>query len=244
MSMKSVAIIGGTGMTALEGLEITRREAVYTPYGEPSGPLVFGTIHDRSICFLPRHGHGHNIPPHKVNYRANIWALNSIGIKSVVAVNAVGGITENTPPGRIVIPDQIIDYTFGRDHTFSDGSNKQIEYIDFTQPYDEGIREDLITAAEETNVEIITHGVYAAMQGPRLETAAEIQRLEKDGSTIVGMTGMPEAALAREAGLKYACCAFVVNWAAGKGQSDIHADIEKYINAGMLSVRQILQAML
>ena len=244
MSKNSIAIIGGTRMTALHDLEIVRREAVYTPYGEPSGPLIFGLIHGRDICFIPRHGHGHNIPPHKVNYRANIWALDSVDISDVIAVNAVGGIAENTPPGRVVIPDQIIDYTYGREHTFSDGSHAQIDHIDFTQPYSEILRQELITAAKKAQVAIVDKGVYGATQGPRLETAAEVNRLEKDGCTLVGMTGMPEAALAREAGLNYACCSFVVNWAAGRGEHDIHADIEKYLSEGMQSVRNILEIML
>lgn len=244
MNNNAIAIIGGTGMTALDGLEIVRREAVYTPYGEPSGPLVFGCLHDRDICFLPRHGHGHSIPPHKVNYRANIWALDSVGINQVIAINAVGGIAKNTPPGCIVIPDQIIDYSYGREHTFSDGAHKRVEHVDFTIPYSEELRLELIKAAKKSNVTVVDSGVYATTQGPRLESAAEINRLEKDGCSVVGMTGMPETALAREAGLDYCCCAVVVNWAAGRGAVDIHTDIEKYLSEGMRSVRLILEAML
>ena len=242
--IEKLAIIGGTGMTELEGLEIIRREAVYTPYGETSGFLIFGKLNEREICFLPRHGHSHTIPPHKVNYRANIWALESLGITDVIAVNAVGGIADNTPPGRIVIPNQIIDYTYGREHTFSDGNNSNVQHIDFTNPYSEKLRIELISAAEIANVKIIEEGVYAVTQGPRLETAAEVNRLENDGCTLIGMTGMPEASLARELGLNYVSCAFVVNWAAGRGELDIHADIEKYLNMGMQSVRAILQALI
>ncbi len=239
-----LAIIGGTGMTELEGLEIVRREAVYTSYGETSGFLVFGRLNKQEICFLPRHGHSHTIPPHKVNYRANIWALASLGITDVIAVNAVGGIADNTPPGRVVIPDQIIDYTSGREHTFSDGHKSQVQHIDFTNPYSESLRKGLISASRKAKVEITEDGVYAVTQGPRLETAAEVNRLENDGCTIIGMTGMPEAALARELGLNYASCSFVVNWAAGRGDLDIHADIEKYLNQGMQSVRKILEALI
>lgn len=240
--MTKLAIIGGTGMTKLDGLEIIRREAVYTPYGETSGFLIFGKLNEREICFLPRHGHSHTIPPHKVNYRANIWALKSFGITDVIAVNAVGGIAKNTPPGRVVIPDQIIDYTYGREHTFSDGNKPNVQHIDFTMPYSEELRIELISAAEKANVEIVEDGVYAVTQGPRLESAAEVNRLENDGCTLIGMTGMPEAGLARELGLNYVSCAFVVNWAAGRGELDIHADIEKYLNKGMQSVRAILKA--
>jgi len=237
-----IAIIGGTGMTQLDGLEIIRREAVYTPYGETSGFLVFGQLNHKEICFLPRHGHSHTIPPHKVNYRANIWALASMGVTDVIAVNAVGGIVENTPPGRIVIPSQIIDYTYDREHTFSDGNNINVQHIDFTQPYSEVLRNNFITAAQKANVELVTGGVYGVTQGPRLETAAEVNRLEQDGCTLIGMTGMPEAALARELGLNYISCSFVVNWAAGRGEQDIHADIEKYLEEAMLSVKKILKA--
>lgn len=239
-----LAIIGGTGMTELEGLEVIRREAVYTPYGETSGFLVFGKINGTEICFLPRHGHSHTIPPHKVNYRANIWALASLGISNVIAVNAVGGIAKNTPPGRVVIPNQIIDYTYGREHTFSDGNNSSVQHIDFTQPYSEALRLDLISAAKSAGVEIIGEGVYGVTQGPRLETAAEVNRLEKDGCTLIGMTGMPETALARELGLNYISCSFVVNWAAGRGDLDIHTDMEKHLAQGMNSVKSILQAFL
>lgn len=241
-SIRKLAIIGGTGMTELDGLEIIRREAVYTPYGETSGFLVFGKLNEKEICFLPRHGHSHTIPPHKVNYRANIWALASMGITDVIAVNAVGGIADNTPPGKVVIPDQIIDYTYGREHTFFDGSSTKVQHIDFTQPYTESLRNELITAAKLAGVEIVGAGVYGVKQGPRLETAAEVNCLENDGCTLIGMTGMPEAALARELGLSYVSCSFVVNWAAGRGQVDIHADIEKYLNQGMLSVKAILKA--
>jgi len=238
---KKIAIIGGTGMTQLEGLEILRREAVYTPYGETSGFLVFGQLNDKEICFLPRHGHSHSIPPHKVNYRANLWALASIGITDIVAVNAVGGIKNNTPPGMIVFPTQLIDYTYDREHTFSDGRNKQVQHIDFTYPYSEKLRSKLIHAAKQAQVDIISHGVYGVTQGPRLETAAEVNRLENDGCTIIGMTGMPEAGLARELDLNYMSCSLVVNWAAGRGEKDIHADIEKYLMQGMQSIRSILK---
>ncbi|NNM12921.1 MAG: S-methyl-5'-thioinosine phosphorylase, partial [Gammaproteobacteria bacterium] len=171
-NLEKIAIIGGTGMTALHDLQILHRQAVYTPYGEPSGPLVFGRIHEREICFIPRHGHGHHIPPHLVNYRANIWALHEAGIKNVIAVNAVGGIAKNTPPGRIVIPNQIIDYSYNREQTFSDGKHQPVEHIDFTNPYTESLRQKLIAAAYTSKLEIVEHGVYASTQGPRLETAA------------------------------------------------------------------------
>jgi len=243
--MKRLAIIGGTGLAELKGLEITGREASNTAYGEPSGHLVFGRYGQQDIVFLPRHGHKHTIPPHKINYRANIKALHNVDVDRIIAVNAVGGIRSDCGPGRVVIPNQLVDYTFGREHTFYDGRKAMgLEHIDFTKPYSEGLRQILIGVAEQANIDVVRDGVYAATQGPRLETAAEINRYEQDGCTIVGMTGMPEAALAKEAGIDYASCSVVVNWAAGRGQDDIHMDIERYLSEGMDQVKKLLTQLL
>ncbi len=242
MSDSMLAIIGGTGLTSLKGLESLRREMVHTPYGEPSGPLLFGRLAGCDVVFLPRHGHHHTIPPHRVNYRANIWALRSVGVERIIAVNAVGGITPLMTPARVVIPHQLVDYTWGRDHTFFDGAPSAVKHIDFTHPYCESLRRELIQAARGCGLDIIDHGVYAATQGPRLETAAEIARLERDGADLVGMTGMPEAALARELDLCYACCAVIANWAAGKDGDEITMDeIERCVTRGMADVRQLLE---
>jgi 5'-methylthioadenosine phosphorylase len=193
--------------------------------------------------FLARHGYGHTIPPHEVNYRANLWALYEQGAKQVIAVGSVGGIREDLIPGKIVIPDQIIDYTHGRPFTYFDGQERLVTHIDFTHPYDPALRKQILTAANRAKEECIDGGVYAAMQGPRLETAAEIDRLERDGAHMVGMTGMPEASLARELGLDYAAIAVVVNYAAGRGNSreGIHLDaISKITEPAMVKVRKIL----
>jgi 5'-methylthioinosine phosphorylase len=196
--MSELAIIGGTGLDKIPNLEILRREVSHTPYGEPSAPLTHGRLAGRDIVFLPRHGTSHIIPPHKVNYRANLWALRHVGVEAVLGVAAVGGITQEMAPGRIVIPDQIIDYTFGREHSLFESDLKQVTHIDFTHPYCESLRQQLLEAGRSSGVNPIAGGTYGATQGPRLETAAEIIRLQRDGCDIVGMTGMPEASLARE----------------------------------------------
>ena len=240
--MSDLAIIGGSGLTRLHGLEITRREVMHTPYGEPSGALTFGTLCDREIVFLARHGYGHTIPPHMVNYRANLWALREAGANQIISVCAVGGIRDDFQPGAIAIPDQIIDYTWSRDHTLFEKDLAEVTHIDFTEPYCQAMREQLIAAAGRAGIDIIPAGTYGATQGPRLETAAEIDRMERDGCHLVGMTGMPEASLARELGLCYAACAVSANLAAGRGDGPISMEtIEATLAAGMNRVGAILQ---
>jgi len=238
-----LAIIGGTGMTQLDNLNITRRLIVRTPYGEPSQPLIFGEISGREVIFLARHGNGHTIPPHEVNYRANIAALHLQGVTEIAAIATVGGIHPDLSAGKIVIPHQIIDYTYGRKTTFHDGISNPVKHIDFTEPYSQPLREKWQRAAIAVGEEVVDHGVYAATQGPRLETAAEINRLERDGATIVGMTGMPEAALARELGIGYATICPVANYAAGRGDNLHEIKYEEVIsnlNLTMARVRNII----
>lgn len=243
-TVTDLAIIGGSGFTRLQELEITRRQVIHTPYGEPSAPITHGIFKNREIAFLPRHGTAHTIPPHKVNYRANIWALKHIGARQILAIAAVGGIGSEMAPGVIAIPDQIIDYTYGRDHTYFEHDLSQVTHIDFTYPYSEKIRQQLMMAAKTTNIPVVANGVYGATQGPRLETAMEINRMERDGCTLVGMTGMPETALARELGLDYACCAVVANWAAGKGDGPISMkEIEEHIGRGMEQIIALIEAL-
>ncbi|MDX1633365.1 MAG: S-methyl-5'-thioinosine phosphorylase [Marinobacter sp.] len=237
-----VAIIGGTGLTSLSGLEITGRETVDTPWGAPSAPLVSGRLGSQAVVFLARHGDPHRLPPHQVNYRANLWALKEAGARTVVGVNAVGGIHPGMGPAHIVIPDQLIDYTWGRGHTFFEGELEDVTHIDFTFPYSDRARRELILAAEALGLSHSASGVYGATQGPRLETAAEIVRLERDGCDIVGMTGMPEAALAAELNLDYVCLGLVVNWAAGKSDHIITmAEIQDAIDQGMAGVKAVLE---
>ena len=240
--MTLIAIIGGSGLTNLKNLEITRREVMRTPFGEPSTPLVFGRLGGQEAVFLARHGHGHTIPPHAVNYRANIWALKEAGATHVIAVNAVGGITSSLLPGSLIFPDQIIDYTYGRSHTYFGNEQKSVTHIDFTFPYCEELRQFLIRAAHAAKIGVAERGTYAATQGPRFESIAEIKRLEKDGADIVGMTGMPETCLARELGLCYASISVIANPAAGKAEGVISlTSIEKTLESGMEKVRALLE---
>lgn len=241
--MKRLAIIGGTGLTRLETVQVTAREKRTTAYGDPSGPIIVGTLAGADVLFLPRHGDPHAIPPHKVNYRANIRALYEFGVSGIIAVNAVGGITPPMGPCVISIPDQIIDYTSGREHTYSDGTTGSVEHVDFTEPYGRTLRKRIIDAANSIKLDIVPRGTYGATQGPRLESAAEITRMERDGCDLVGMTGMPEAGLARELGLEYACIALVVNWAAGKTDEEITmAIIQQNLDNGMDKIRRLLEA--
>ena len=214
-----LAIIGGSGLGNIEGLEIIRREIVRTPYGQPSEPLIFGNLGGKEVIFLARHGANHTLAPHNINYRANIWSLQSVGVKSIISIASVGSIEKSIKVGDFVIPHQIIDYTYGRNNTFFDGLENSVKHIDFTYPYDMSLREIIIQSVQKLKYNFVNTGVYAATQGPRLETAAEIDRYEKDGATIVGMTAMPEAALARELNLSYVAICPVANHAAGRGKS-------------------------
>ncbi len=214
-----LAVIGGSGLTRLSSLAATQRKAVGTPYGEPSGPITHGTLRGRAVLFLARHGDGHTLPPHEVNYRANLWALKEEGATGILSVASVGGVRADLGPGTLVVPHQIIDYTWGRRATYFEGGDAPVTHVDFTHPYTKAMRQRILTAARSAGEAVLDGGVYAATQGPRLETAAEIDRLERDGVDMVGMTGMPEAALARELALEYAALAVVVNHAAGRGES-------------------------
>lgn len=239
-----LAIIGGTGLTQLANLESTHRRVVRTPYGEASGPLTFGKMNGRDVIFLARHGYGHTIPPHAVNYQANVWALQAEGASKVVSVASVGGIRADLVPGALAVPKQILDYTYGRKHTYFDGPDQPVTHVDFTHPYCEILRGRLLDAAGQIGQTIVDGGIYATTQGPRLETAAEIDKLERDGADMVGMTGMPEAGLARELGMRYAAVAVVVNHAAGRGDSSegIHMDqINAVLRTAMVKVRTLLQ---
>jgi 5'-deoxy-5'-methylthioadenosine phosphorylase len=213
------AIIGGSGLAKLSALQDTHRRVMRSPYGEPSGALTVGRLAGREVVFLARHGYGHTIAPHEINYRANIWVLKELGVQGVFAVATVGGVREDLGPGTLVVPDQIIDYTHSRKSTFFEGAEARVTHIDFTLPYSTRLRTLLLESARAIGEPIVDGATYACTQGPRLETAAEIERIARDGGDLVGMTGMPEAALAREAGLDYAALGVVVNHAAGRGES-------------------------
>ena len=239
-----LAIIGGSGLTTLSNLDVSHREVVRTPYGEPSGSLVFGEICGKPAMFLPRHGYGHTIAPHMVNYRANLWAIHHHKATGIISVASVGGIRDDLGPGEIVLPNQIIDYTWGRKSTFFEGVGTMVTHVDFTEPYDRALCQSIQEAAEGLGISVKIGGVYAATQGPRLETAAEINRLERDGADLVGMTGMPEAVLARELGIPYAAINVVANHAAGRGSSvnGIHFEsLEHVLHEAMGRVRTIIE---
>ena len=214
----ALAVIGGTGVYRLAALEDVEARHFDTPYGAPSGPLRIGRLGEARVAFLARHGEGHALPPHKVNYRANLHALQQAGARRVLALNTVGGITDAYGPRVLACPDQLVDYTWGRESTFWDGEGEAL-HVDFGHPYSPMFRHKVLAAARVTGARVVDGGCYGATQGPRLETGAEIARMRLDGCDLVGMTGMPEAGLARELGLEYACLAIVANWAAGCGDA-------------------------
>ena len=239
-----LGLIGGTGLNQLPGLEEGSERVVPTPYGEPSAPLLLGRLAGQDVAFLPRHGRGHKLPPHAINYRANVHALQQAGVSRIVGVAAVGGISAHMAPAELVLPHDLIDYTWGRDHSFSLDDRDALQHIAFAPPYDQDLRQDLLKAARRSETNLRAQAVLAVTQGPRLETGAEVRRLSRDGCDLVGMTGMPEAALAAELGIPYACLAVVVNWAAGIGHGDIHAEIDQSIADGMAKARRVIEALL
>jgi len=212
-----LAVIGGTGLYHLADLQDVEPHQPVTRYGALSGPVRVGTLDGKRVAFLARHGEGHSVPPHQVNYRANLSALQALGAKRVLALNTVGGITERFGPRVLACPDQLIDYTWGRVSTFCEEPGTDVLHVDFGDPYTPGFRREVLDAARAAGVDLVGDGCYGATQGPRLETRAEIARMRRDGCDLVGMTGMPEAGLARELELDYACLAIVANWAAGAG---------------------------
>jgi 5'-methylthioinosine phosphorylase len=242
-----IGIIGGTGLDQLAALDDVRECSVETPWGMPSAPLRCGRLADVDVVFLARHGDQHQFPPHAINYRANLWALREQGVTEIIAVAAVGGIHADFPPAAVSIPDQIVDYTSGRESTFYTpdaplAEFQRVEHVDFSWPYDANLRQALISAARELNVPCAETGVYGATNGPRLETAAEIHRMAQDGCTMVGMTGMPEAVLARELGIAFAMCAVSANWGAGLTEAEITMEeIHANLKLGMQRVISVIR---
>jgi 5'-methylthioinosine phosphorylase len=241
-----LAVIGGTGLYRFPGLEDIERDHIETPYGKPSGDTVVGTVAGKRVAFLARHGESHSIAPHRINYRANVWALHRLGARRLVGINAVGGIRADMGPRVVAVPDQIIDYTSGRLTSYSDAAGAEVKHIDFSEPYSAALRAALLEAAGKAGVAVVDGGCYGATQGPRQETRAEIERLRRDGCDLVGMTGMPEAALARELECEYACIALVANWAAGCGDAaEISLpEIFSNLETATAEVPKIVQALL
>lgn len=239
-----IGLIGGTGLGDWDAIESAEHRVATTAWGEPSGPLRLGRIDGMPVCFIARHGPGHRIPPHRINYRANLQALHDAGVRTVIAVAAVGSMDRDFPPGAISVPADLIDYSWGRSHTYSDDADHPLVHVEFTAPYSPTVRRALLAAAAEAGVECLDGGVMAVTQGPRLESAAEVRRLVNDGCTMVGMTAMPEAALAAERGIAYGGIAVSVNWAAGVGDGDIHGEIQRSLVEGMGRAQRVIRAAL
>ena len=242
--MSLIAVIGGSGFNQLPGMEALGEENPGTPFGQPSAPIQRGRLAGVEILFLSRHGLNHRFPPHLVNYRANIWALKQLGAERVVGLAAVGGIQDAYGPRVLAVPAHLVDYTHGREQTFHEGGDAGVVHIDFSLPYCEALRTDLLRLGRALGIQMVDGGTLGVTQGPRLETAAEIRRLARDGCDLVGMTGMPEAALARELGLCYACLAFVVNWAAGKVEGEIQfAELQANMGACVEPIQRLLTSL-
>jgi len=238
------AVIGGSGLYSLdESFSIESSQKPNTPYGKVSADLIIGEMKGYRMVFLPRHGPSHHIPPHKINYRANLWALHELEVSHVIAVNAVGGI--DFEPRSLVLPDQIIDYTSDRNHTYFNGEGSEVGHVDFSLPYSQPLREKILNAGQARDIAIHAPGTYGCTNGPRLESSAEIQKMQRDGCNIIGMTGMPEAALARELDMEYAAIAMVVNWCSGIKDSVLDMDeIRQILDSGMNTVIELIGATL
>ena len=226
-------------------LNVTARSPGKTPYGTPSSPVLWLSFGDHRIPCISRHGEQQSIPPHGVNYRANLWILQQHGVRRCLALSAVGAIERDLRPGELAVPEQLIDYTWGREHSYCDGRRDGLQHVDFTEPFDPVLRDRIAAAARSAGCGIRS-GVYGVTQGPRLETAAEVDRLERDGCTLVGMTAMPEAALARELDIRYAICALAVNRAAGRGSGEagIHEQIERFAAEGLERLSAVLERLI
>ena len=238
-----LGVIGGTGLidaVQLGNAGSSQPAVITTPFGDPSSGIQTFELEGVDIHFLARHGRPHRIPPHRVNYRANLWALHNEGVERILAVNAVGSTREDLAPGSLVVPDQIIDYTWGRQHTYSDSADVPLQHVEFSEPYGGRLREELLNAADAAGIHVLKRGTYAATQGPRLETAAEVQRLRQDGADLIGMTGMPEAGLARELGMDYASLSVVANLGAGIGEPISMDEINAILKDGMKQVAGLL----
>ena len=242
-AQRTLALVGGTGLTELEDAAETL--VLDTPYGAPSAPVRVVETEPLRLLFLPRHGNPHRFPPHCVNYRANMWALREAGVDHVLAVSAVGGISRGYTPGALAAPDQLIDYSWGREHTYCDSENAPLVHVDFSHPYEGPLRKALLHSAANHSIEVIDGGCIGVFQGPRLESAAEVEKARRDGCDMAGMTSLPEAGLARELGLDYAGIAVISNWGAGVSDELISEDdIAETLREPMTRVRALVRALI
>lgn len=239
-----IGIIGGSGLLQLVGLEDSSRKVARTDWGQPSSALSFGRLGGHKVVFLARHGYGHTIAPHNINYRANLWALKEAGATKIVSCAAVGGVRDDLVPGTLVVPDQIIDYTWGRASSYYSGEDQPVVHVDFSEPFDPALRQLLIDAAALQGEKVVAGGCYGCTQGPRFESAAEVRRYQRDGCDMLGMTAMPEAALARELELPYATLALVVNRAAGKRPEGGLASPEDMVKTVSSSMQRLLAVLI
>ena len=238
----TLGIIGGTAIGGLCAGE--DQGCPETRWGAASSRATSLKIAGHTAIVVERHGVTGTIAPHRVNYRANLWILREAGVSAVVAVNTVGGIGRGFVPGSLVIPDQIVDYTWGREQSYEDPAIAR-PHLEFTEPFDSALRDELLSAASSARVNVVDGAVYGVTQGPRLETIAEIDRMERDGCGLVGMTAMPEAILAHELGLRYAMLCGVVNHAAGRGGSgSIHDQISASLAVLRKETRRIMVCLL
>lgn len=237
-----LAIIAGSGFGEFAG--DAPKTAVLTRYGEPSAPVRTVSVGGRPVRVLLRHGDRHEFPPHAINYRANLAALSRLGVEQVIGLNTVGVIPARPQPGNLAVPDQLIDYSWGRVHSFHAEPCANFAHVDFSAPFADDLRRRLLAAAAAAGLPCHDGGVYGVTQGPRLETAAEVDRYERDGVHFLGMTGMPEAALATELGIGYAMLCLVVNRAAGRGSQAIHADIEENTMTARQGALRVLEQLI
>jgi 5'-methylthioadenosine phosphorylase len=239
--MAKIGVIGGSGLYEIKGLTIKSKKSVSTPFGKPSDNYFIGKIDDSEVVFLPRHGSRHNIPPHMINYRANIWGFKKLGVKRIISVSAVGGIKRGMKPGDIVLLDQVLDMTKNRNSTFYDGKNGVV-HIDFTEPFCPELRKILLKAGKRVKVPVKDGGTYVAVEGPRLETANEIMGFRILGGNLVGMTGMPEASLAREVEICYSGLSVVANYAAGISKNKLTvSEVMETMSGATEKIKQLLK---
>lgn len=239
--MSKIGLIGGSGLYDIQGFVLKQKKSITTPFGKPSDQYLIGKIGKTDIVFLPRHGKKHNIPPHMINYRANIWGFRKLGVDRIISISAVGGIRKGLRPGDIVVLDQTMDMTRNRKSTFYDGKGGVV-HIDFTEPYCPELRRIILKAGKDAGVPVKNGGNYVAVEGPRLETASEIKSFKLLGGDVVGMTGMPEASLAREVAICYTGISVVANYAAGISKTKLTVpEVMKVMHASTETLKRLLK---